>query len=450
MMMKISRPLLLILFVILFTPAEGFSHGANGHVKVTDMAVDLLPDGELRDILTDPEARNALQIGSFFPDAGYASNAPFGEAAHWPPFVEGYVRYLRNEYGGNFNTPEQKKMLAFLLGAACHGLEDDLFDSIFCLKSLEIDGSDQDVLDVGCDVFIIHDGYMDLMPDVYYPSDDLVNIFADELGMDINPADVESGLSLIQGAAMGGLAVMAPAMIEGYLADAPWAYENYYNPNQPASFTHESTVVVHYIQAIYDRIQGEFTAQDMLIDAIPTEGARLLSVDHTKVDSRITLVFGAGVLADYINTDYVSLTDPDGNVIPVEVMHSRYGGSDPSRLIQIRPTVDLEYETEYTVTLKSGIELIDGSVLNNDITYSFLSWCAPGNEEACLPEEDDIDMDDDPEATTAPTDSSGSNDDSGCSASPVNTTGIYGVAIPVMLLLIAGWLSSRRKINDRS
>ena len=61
---------------------------------------------------------NMLLPASAFPDWGYLCNTPAGEAGHWPPFIEAYLKYLNSNY--QKGTQEYDELVAFLLGVETH------------------------------------------------------------------------------------------------------------------------------------------------------------------------------------------------------------------------------------------------------------------------------------------------------------------------------------------
>src|SRR5262245_21782854 len=110
-------------------PARG--NGVNTHTWVTMRGVELLPDGELKKLLSSPDLEPILVNGSIFPDGGYAVQDGFGEIAHWEPFVSAYLAWLRDEIGPPYDRPEARRYVAFLFGVASHGMGDQIFDSMY-------------------------------------------------------------------------------------------------------------------------------------------------------------------------------------------------------------------------------------------------------------------------------------------------------------------------------
>ena len=62
---------------------------------------------------------NYFYGGSPFPDWAYLCpiDGTFNEYAHWPPFTEIFVNYIRN---GGFNELKRQRLTTFLMGLVSH------------------------------------------------------------------------------------------------------------------------------------------------------------------------------------------------------------------------------------------------------------------------------------------------------------------------------------------
>ena len=107
--------------------------------------------------------------------------------------------------------------------------------------------------------------------------------------------------------------------------------------------------------------------------------------DH--VDGWVTLVFGKGAVLGTLNADTVTLAAPDGTIMDIEVDHTRWlGDADAiTRLLVLKPRSQLEENTQYTVTLHPGVELVDGQVLEEPWTYIIRTDCDSPEAMACQP-----------------------------------------------------------------
>lgn len=89
--------------------------------------------------------RDFIYNGSYFPDSGYTEdecNAHYGEIAHWPPFMNmavAYIKELCRLPNGSISTMgECGELISYFLGAASHGLTDNWHDSHFLVKMVEL------------------------------------------------------------------------------------------------------------------------------------------------------------------------------------------------------------------------------------------------------------------------------------------------------------------------
>ncbi len=383
-------PLLLVLAAL---PAGAAAHGINGHVHVTGWAIENLPPGELRDFFADPEIREAAQIGASFPDSGYAIGDGYGELAHWEPFVDGYVRHLRAR--APFDTPEERKQVAFLMGLAAHGLQDELFDSVFLHQVHEHDGpfprtvngkeypTAQDPADPGTDAFLFTDGYLRFKPALFVPFDDVIAVMADVHGHRVERETIDQGMRRVKTLVIDRFHAIAPVYEREMRPVIPWTAANYMDPGIPGSLTSEIAPTGAYLQALWDRLHDRWPARAVVTHTWPEAPRRLRSGDPATVDSWITLVFGAGTINGSVNTETVRLLDAGGAEVPFSLHHTRWGGSpdDSSRLVQLRPTAPLAPDAEHTVRVEPGVRLQDGRVLDVPWTYTFRTPCADG--QAC-------------------------------------------------------------------
>ena len=109
--------------------AVALASGQFTHVWMTRHALDHLPEGELKELLTSPEVTEVLINGTMFPDGGYAVNDDYGEIAHWEPIQNSYRDWIAEEYQTPY-TKEAQQHIAFMMGMAAHGMADQVFDAL--------------------------------------------------------------------------------------------------------------------------------------------------------------------------------------------------------------------------------------------------------------------------------------------------------------------------------
>lgn len=377
------RPLLAPLAALaLAGPAA--AHGINGHVHVTGWAIERLPEGELAELFADPEVFEAALFGASFPDSGYAIGDPYGEMAHWPPFLEACLRHLREDIEPPYDTPEERRLVAFIMGLASHGLQDEIFDSIFLHHIGEHDGRGQDEADSGTDAMLFMDGYLRYKPERWAPIDDLIEVFADE-GHEVSAETLEAGMVRVKVIVIDGFDGIAPVFDRRYRPQLPWTADHYVDPGVPGSLTAEIPATRAFIEAVWERMHDRFPASGFVAWPYPDGARRLRSTDPDSVSSWVTLVLALGARRGTLTPDRVTFEGPDGPV-PYDLRYTRWSGSDDdwTRIVQLRPRVVLADDTEYTVAIAPGVELIDGTLLAEGWQYSFRTPCAA--DAGCAPE----------------------------------------------------------------
>ncbi len=420
-----------------------FAHGVNGHIWVSDGGIDQVSECDLAVWLGDEDIRAKLQIGAAFPDTGYAMDVgrEYGETAHWEPFVQAYIEHLRETYGPPYDSVGARERIAFLFGLAGHGMEDEVFDTIFMRLAEELEGSDQSLLDPGTDFMLVSDRHTDLKPDMWLPHETLLDIYArPEVDVDVSREQMELGMFIVRNTVIQ--LVGAEGGLDGlHRPQLPWTAEHYLDPQTPGSFPYEKTVAGPYYDAMWNRLHGRFRLEDVVIQTVPAPGQRLLSTDHTSVQSRPWLVFGYGVYNASLTPDTVTLQAPDGATVPVQIAYTRWGSSHPDdvgRVLELRPLAELEPDAEYTVILKPGIRLVDGTELAEELRFPFRTACDRGASCPSL---------DAPEAAVceleppAPQPLSGADETAGCRSARADL---------VALLLVAGFAMTRaaRRSSD--
>jgi hypothetical protein len=378
------------LFMVLgatFAPMAAPAHGINGHVHVTGWAIERLPPGELADFFAEQAVRDAALIGAAFPDSGYAIDDHYGELAHWEPYVGVHLAWLRERFPPPLVDLEAKKQLAFLMGLAAHGLQDEMFDSVFLYELEERDGAGQERSDPGTDAFLFTDGWLQYKPPLYAPFEDLPEIFLRAHGHAVTPSTLRSGMNRVKVLVIDGFHALAPVLDAEHRPHLPWTAQHYVDPAVPGSLAAEIPATGAHLQAIWDRFHGRFGLEELAVHTWPDVPRRLRGTQPGHVDGWITLIFATGVRVGSLTPETVLLTDADGLAVPVRVVGTRWGGSpeDSSRLVRLQPEVELAPNAAYTVTLHPGVALLDGQTLQNAWSFSFLTACVEGDP-ACPPE----------------------------------------------------------------
>lgn len=384
----------LFAIALLLAPGSAWACGQTTHVWVSLEALHHLPDGPIADLLSDPELENILVNGTMFPDGGYAVSDSYGEMAHWEPLQQAYVGWIRDEFAGDFSSPEAKQHIAFLLGLASHGLSDEIFDSLFYERSRRYDpGHDEEVtsLDTGSDVTFAADVGGIPQPTSWAPFDVLAGIYRDQLGYEVAVETLQSGHGYLYTAlAFVEWARTNEERIATFTAEFPWAAERMNNPAVPGSPPRQAPVVAAYWQQIWERLHEDLVWDDPVLAMEPPSGSFDHPLDHTTVEARIHLTFGRG--ADASTFDRIGVTDSSGAAFPVDVRHF-YG--DQSHTVLLHPQQDWADDTEYTVTVGAGLRNYDGEAT----TEAWVGTVSTGAEPA--PEVDPPDIDAPPPGCSA-------------------------------------------------
>lgn len=367
------------------------AHGIWGHVHVTGWAIENLPEGELRDFFDDPEVFNAALYGAAFTDSGYWPQGDgdfpqraraYGEHTHWEPFVESYITWMQQNDPAPYSSQESRLRVAFLMGCAAHGFQDEFFDSVFLFHTNEKDeGRGQEEADSGTDGFLAVDEHLRFVPEPYYPTELLLELYA-EVDPDISAADIDQANRLMQTVYVNesigyGVAASFAASAE---EEIPWSRANYLNPTIPGSLRAEILPTGRYLQALWDRLHGRFDSEEPVIFRFPEEGTRLLGTTGGSPDSWVTLIFGIGLQN---NTAQAELIDELQHGVDFEQQDTRYTGAGYSRLLRVQPINDLDPGAYYDFELVGGT-MIDGQELSEGAySFTFQTKCLESQSGDC-------------------------------------------------------------------
>jgi hypothetical protein len=366
-------------------PRAGWAHGLHGHVHVTGWAIENLPAGELRDFFADPDLFRAALSGAMFPDTGYALDKPaareYGEYSHWEPFIERFIQHVRSTHGPTYDTKEEKLLIAFLLGCASHGLQDELFDSTFLYEVEQRDGPGQEIADPATDGFLVLDGYFRMLPGDYFPIDEVLPLY-EVLNQPIDRTLIEDQIRTVRNAYVNDSLGVQFAASYGTRNRhrIPWGSDNYLDPGVPGSLAAEVVPTMRHMEALWERLHGRFDEANLVVHAWPAAPRRLRSANHQEVASWITLVFGKGVEQDSATA---ALIDGLGSAHPFRLRYTRWGGT--SRLIRLQPSENLQPGGFYTARLDPGARLVDGSVTTVAHEHSFQVECDSDQDPECPP-----------------------------------------------------------------
>ena len=348
--------------------------GVNSHLWITDSAICQLPVGsKIRGLFEDQRRVDLTRLGSSFPDSGYAIDHEYGEVAHWPPFVQAFVESFQSRHGTDETqwTAEAFDEVAFIMGVAAHGYEDELFDTQFLRWVEQEDGAGQNIIDPAIDLLLIHEGHTELLPELYFPVEATVDALR-RTGVAVEVSDVESGLGRVHQFALG-LTRASDALASLVERDAPlipWATRHYLNREVTGSLAHEPLKVAALLEAIYERLAHRPVSETVLSHIEPMAPHAL---DRTSIERRdesrwISLYFHTAVQTEAV-LHSLRLLGETGSELSYEARSTRWGGGGYTRIIQLSP-YQLNDESTITVEIGGGIPLFNGEITSETIRYT--------------------------------------------------------------------------------
>lgn len=440
----------LIAMGFLRTVPVGHAHGINGHVHVTAWSMAEINESGVLALLDDPVVVDAMLFGAAFPDTGNGLDevqGAYGETVHWEPFIEVFIQHVIETYPPPYETPEIRRKIGFLFGVAAHGLQDEIFDTLFLDQIAAYDGAGQYEADFGSDAFLYVDGHLEHKPEAYAPLDDLVPVLA-QAGVEADAQEIQTGMERVKVFVIDFFDGPAMMLDDELRDQIPWTAENYMNPAIPGSLTSEIEPTAAYMEALWARLHGRPPVGGRVAYTYPDPPGRSRAIDPG-VDAWITLVFGTGAVVGSLNNDTVSLLDANGVTVQMEVDHSRWTGNPDSvtRLLVVKPEVALQHNQRYQVQLKPGVRYVDGSTLDEPWTFEFKTPCTDAMAEQCA-QDDAIEPDAGPmgqaDAGTigdgggsTGVSQSDSRTTSGCQTMPGHSDGRY--ACGLFVLILATW-----------
>ncbi|MBX3273571.1 MAG: zinc dependent phospholipase C family protein [Sandaracinaceae bacterium] len=369
-------------------PSLASANGAFTHVHISQLAADGLGPGALQTLLASPTNRAALEAGSMFPDSGYAIDDPYGELAHWEPFLGALIAQLRATYGGDLSSPDAQRAVAFALGVASHGMADQSYDTTLLDRAFEVDGPEDSTrpVDQYADYFLVVDHGVALDVEPWGPYGELSAAMA-AVGHDVTQSTLING----QGRMSAVLDVQGNPRIAGNLYWDAWAQYPFlgtfvYDLDAVGSVPWLGALIADYWQVVLDRLDArdDVDAQ-LVIRTLPEDGGvnRPVSLDETVAWGRPALWFGYGIERDQIRP-LLSLSEAGGGAAVPFTVQTAYGGRDRN-LVFLRPDAPLAYDTEYTIELAAGVETLDGRTTTEPFLFSFRTRCAPDRLAECPP-----------------------------------------------------------------
>ena len=423
MKMRIASLVLAVAALGLSAPAANAA-GETTHAWMVDKAIAYLPAGPLKRLLR--AQRLQALAGAAYPDTGYwvepgpfpmRPNArpsdDFGETSHWERFIDAYVAHIRHSDCGDLTDPAGPcaPMIAHMLGAAGHGLGDELWDWLFeptmadhgedPARNFFAEGRPAGVLDgnpldeassspeYAMDVVAVWRHGQLLPPQLPPPPvDDLVEVYAD-LGLDVTPEHILAGhavgLSMIS-------AEHAVAPEEGPRVeqDMPWAASHFVT--SPGGVNDVGHAIDGYFTALWHRLLDDTPPAPQVTRRYPHPGTDDVPITWLPARTspgpygggarnRIIFVLSNAVDPASVAPQNARLLDPEGNEVPQLSGFPRpgpYGAADGTHAVLLYPASDLRPCARYRVEVTTGIRDIDGASLTAPVRWSFRTADCPG------------------------------------------------------------------------
>jgi MYXO-CTERM domain-containing protein len=381
------RKLAIALLMLTGFVSSAHAHGVWSHMHVTGWAIENLPEGEVKTFFADPEVKNAALFATVFTDAGYAPKGEFEDAsraysehAHWEPFVQSYIEWMIANDPPPWTSIESKKRVAFLMGCAAHGLQDEIFDSLFLHHAEEHDGAGQDSIDPATDGFLTLDGHLRFFPTRYVPMATVLELF-ESLNQNVTAEVITGALDLIESVYIND--TLGPAITRAIGDDnellLPWVRAHYLDPEIPGSLHSEIQPTARYLEAIWERLHSRFEPDQFVTWTLPSPTRRLVGLDTSSAESWFTVVYGIGVDRNSVFSRWADSDDAD-------IMHGLKGhqwGETYGRLHRLQPHQPLTAGAWYTVTLEANALLMTGESTTKAHEIVVQAPCAEEDLDVC-------------------------------------------------------------------
>lgn len=371
-----------VVLVLFAVTGSARANGITAHAHMSDLAVDELPAGDLRDLLSSPDVLQALHSGSVFPDSGYAIDHAYGELAHWEPFTNEYLEWIVANHPPPWTELEDRQRIAFLFGAMSHGMADQVYDSLFMHKIEQYDGELGD-FDRRAESWLVieHDPHISPLT-VFVPSSELPGILLSSSGEASTADDYERGMSGIS-TAIRAIPLLADSEYEDAWNALPWGATHYYaGVSEAGSLQHVAHVISAYWQVVWERLHGTDSLERSLIATWPEEGDVNFETTAGRAESRVMFVFGHAIDSASFPGAFHLRPMAGG---PDVAAHARFQWSGIANAVLVLPDEDLAYDTEYVVELTTDLRTMDGRNLPAPVSVAFHTRCAPDALSDCPP-----------------------------------------------------------------
>ena len=347
-----------------------WANGQSSHLWISSRAIEQLPTGELKSLLQDPDLEQHWRNGTMFPDGGYAIDDNYGEIAHWEPFQNAYLEWIRDQYERPWSV-EAKEHIAFLMGLGSHGLADQAYDAMYFRRAYVYDayGMWTESFDTATDVTFVAETEVQPTVDVWVPYQPFMDLFADA-GHTLSESTISQGQNRLNVAVYWvGTTASQPALVDEYRAQFPWGTSNQQNAMVPGTPEMESRIVAEYWQALWHRLHLE-TENSPLLFTHPLPNSTAHPSNSTDIEAGLSMGLVAGIDEENLRPEHIQVLSPNGTPHPI-VVDVFYGQN--SHIINIDPLDDWSTGV-HRVILSSALPLIDARTLGDVNAGQAVEW----------------------------------------------------------------------------
>ncbi len=224
-----SHRLFAMLLFFLCSASTAYSSGIAVHTWMAELAAEKAEDPALHTFLKIHEA--AYKNGAIFPDSGYIIKHPYGEWAHWSPFLNDYFAEISDRCP-SFEESQCQDLLAHFMGVLSHVIADINFDRHFVSEVGHQDcGGDVDkaqtFTDPGIDFIAILEADRGFKVASYYlPDEVLSKAFARSQTLTASTGDIQKGVAIVR-TGLATEALGAPFAYAHFKSKMPWGSTHY-------------------------------------------------------------------------------------------------------------------------------------------------------------------------------------------------------------------------------
>ena len=375
-----AAALLAALSLSTLRPGEAGATGMQGHVYMAQCAAENVTDARLRAIF-DAFPKHVAN-GAFLVDSGYIMpDHDQGEIPHWEAFIEAYLQLIRERYEAPYDSPEAAAHVSLLMGMAAHGITDSTFDTLIYARAEQVEPEPMDSFDTAMDIFLVHDMPRYFIPEIVADPQTLSDAFT-AVEHPISPEDVTTAMSTAR-SGIAAVTTLLEAGADEYGLKYPWGRAHFLDAKTPGSYSFGAGVVMGYYRELLRRLDGDTSADQIVIGTYPSDAYPLVTLDATRPDGKVILFFGHGLDRGSINDDVVTVLGPDGMAVPATVEVFR--GDEWANVLLVKPEQSWQAGAKYEVVLSPTVQTLYGTSPTDDFVFSFTTCASPDENGDCPP-----------------------------------------------------------------